>query len=795
MTIRTQNNGSLRAIDFSHHLSHYLGVFWRSKWYILTAGPLVAITVLVLIINFYNISPQLSATAIIGLENTSDVTAVKDAGGIGEGRGDLISSRNFLSGIIEAMSLRMKMKKFTRSEVFDSVKVSPTAPEGSYLFLPGKKKNGWSYNVKFKEDGAGTKWVSITSGNISKSPALNFPGVHTVFSEQFLKRPHKFAFSINSLGFAIDELIAKLSVVDADRIKGRFNITVSLAGTDYKLITDCVNTIADDFVQKNLSFRRQKAQNTIEVLQKQYQTAYEELNSAEIALKNFRTSNPRVGLSMEVTQTITTLSDLETNSYSFKSSLSEGNDLKQRFMRDTGESRLATASEVLAFLSGRDDPFAPVLQADLTDLLVQQRELKRNNYSKEHPIYQENMKKITDVEKNIGKTLDDFISNLQKKITDHAGDIGSLSSELRTLPGKELKLAQLQRRQQICSEVYTMVMNRYNQAKVADAEVVTDVFVMDHAIVPVTPPLNLPQFLAVSVFLGLLFSIGPVIILDKIDKTARTVHEFKQHSDKLVLESIPVISHSVFMNAPPLELPDTSSYSGFPLFTPSTTKLHYYVNEVLKALRTKILMKLHDVQDKSLVVTSIERGAGKTTIASNLACIVAQTNMRTLLIDGDMRCGRVHKIFACQNENGFQELLSTQGAISEATVMKYVKPTNVPNLSIITSGGRDDNPSELLASSQLVRVKELLSGLFDMVIMDCPPLGAVTDAAVVYKQFSYYCIVVKAGSTNIYDLMRKLKEYPLVEKKVLGIILNFSVLDKNLSYYKNTKYYTLCSKK
>jgi capsular exopolysaccharide synthesis family protein len=789
MTIRSQRNTSLRSVDFSQHLSHYLGVFWRSKWFILITGPLVSITAFLLIVNFYNISPQLSATAIIGVENTSDVTAVKDAGGIGEGRGDLVSSRNFLHGIVEAMSLRMKVNKYTRGAIFDSVTVDSTAKEGSYLFLPDKK-NPADYKLNYKKEGAGAKWVTITSGNLSKQSVFSFDGVRNVFSEQFLKNPHKFSFSINNSGSAIDELVAKLIVMDADQERGRYNIVVSLSGSDYKLITDCVNMIADVFVQKNLSFRKRKAQNTVDVLQKQYQTAFEELNAAELELKNFRTANPRVGLTMEAAQTITTLSGLETNAYSFKAAHSEGLELQKRFARDTGESRLSTASEVLAFLIAQNDPFATVLQADLTELITQKHDLQVNNYSKEHPIYIENHQKIIGVENYIEKELNNFIGTIQKKITDQASDIGTLNSELRSLPAKELKLAQLQRRQQICSEVYAMVMSRYNQAKVADAVLITDVFVMDHAIVPVTPPLKLPQYLAVSITLGILFSFGPVLFLDKIDKTVRTVHEFKALSDKLVLESIPVISHDIFINGPALELPDASSYSGFPLFTPSTAKAHYYVNEVLKALRTKILMKLHDVQDKSLVVTSIERGAGKTTIASNLACIIAQMNMRTILIDGDMRCGRVHEIFACHNEKGFQELLSNQGPLNEATVLKYVKPTAVPNLSIITSGGREDNPSELLASPQFARVKELLSNLFDMVIMDCPPLGAVTDAAVVYEQFSYYCIIAKAGSTNINDLMRKLKEYPLVEKKVLGVILNFSVLDKNLSYYKNTKYYT-----
>jgi tyrosine-protein kinase Etk/Wzc len=313
---------------------------------------------------------------------------------------------------------------------------------------------------------------------------------------------------------------------------------------------------------------------------------------------------------------------------------------------------------------------------------------------------------------------------------------------------------------------------------------------MEKAIAPEPPPLNLLQMMAFSLFIGLLFSLGPVVLYDKNAKTARTVLEFKQLSNKHVLESIPIIPHNQIVSSQAVVTLPERAKQHVHLITESTSKNHYYINEILRALRTKIMMTLHGEQDKSIVITSMERGVGKTTIACNLASVMAQINLRVILIDGDMRCGGVHNFFGCPKENGLQELLSSEKNINEAIINKYIKTTTIPNLSIIASGNMINNPSELLSSIQLIETKRILSSMFDVVIMDCPPLGAVTDAAVVHEQFSNYCIIAKAGSTNINDLTRKLKEYPLVEKKVIGIILNFSALDKNISYYKNTKYYT-----
>lgn len=215
-----------------------------------------------------------------------------------------------------------------------------------------------------------------------------------------------------------------------------------------------------------------------------------------------------------------------------------------------------------------------------------------------------------------------------------------------------------------------------------------------------------------------------------------------------------------------------------------------YIKELFRSLRTKVLMGLHDLKDKSIVITSLDAGTGKSTMASNIAISVAQQSKKTILIDGDLKRGVLHEFFTKEQSPGLSDFLLSEDEITEHSVTALMKPTHVPNLSLITSGRNVTNSSELLTSDRFIHLKKELSENFEIIILDTPPLGAVTDAVVVNEIFSKYLIVVRAGVTNVVDMNRKVREYPALKQKVLGLVLNCAAVDKMLSYYKRSKYYT-----
>lgn len=214
-----------------------------------------------------------------------------------------------------------------------------------------------------------------------------------------------------------------------------------------------------------------------------------------------------------------------------------------------------------------------------------------------------------------------------------------------------------------------------------------------------------------------------------------------------------------------------------------------YIKELFRSLRTKILMRFHDIVDKSMVVTSLEAGVGKSTIASNMAITIAQQNWKTVLIDGDLRRGMLYKFFNKDQTPGLSDYINSDQPFSPDTMFNLVQKTHVKDLFLITNGNYVLNSSDLLTSKKFIHLKKQLSQHFDMVILDTPPLGSVADPVVVNEFFSRYILIVKAGKTNVIDLKKKIKEFPVLQKKILGLILNFAEMDTLRSYYKYSKYY------
>jgi capsular exopolysaccharide synthesis family protein len=215
-----------------------------------------------------------------------------------------------------------------------------------------------------------------------------------------------------------------------------------------------------------------------------------------------------------------------------------------------------------------------------------------------------------------------------------------------------------------------------------------------------------------------------------------------------------------------------------------------YIKELFRSLRTKIFMRLHGIVDKSLVVTSIDANVGKSTISSNIAIAIANQNWRTVLIDGDLRCGVLHSYFDVDQRPGISDFILSDEKVTEKSLNTIIKRTHVKDLNLITTGKYRRDSSDLLTSAKFIKTKKLLSGMFDMIILDTPPIGSVTDPFVVCDFFSRYIIVVRAGKTDIVDLKNKFKEFPAVKKKILGLVLNFTNMDKMRSYYRNSKYYS-----
>ncbi|MDP2038561.1 MAG: CpsD/CapB family tyrosine-protein kinase, partial [Ignavibacteria bacterium] len=210
-------------------------------------------------------------------------------------------------------------------------------------------------------------------------------------------------------------------------------------------------------------------------------------------------------------------------------------------------------------------------------------------------------------------------------------------------------------------------------------------------------------------------------------------------------------------------------------------------SEAYRALRTRIkFSKLDKEALKVLLVTSPTSGEGKTTTTINLAGSFAQANFKTLILDADLRKPRVHAVFNQKRFPGFTDYFFGQASFEEV-----VRKTELANLDYITAGTIPPNPSEILSSTQMEAFIEKLKTMYDYILIDSPPVIAVTDSEILSSIVDATVLVVSANNTEM-ELMEKAVELLNHEQgSFIGIILNnFTYRSGYGSYYKYYYYYS-----
>ena len=202
------------------------------------------------------------------------------------------------------------------------------------------------------------------------------------------------------------------------------------------------------------------------------------------------------------------------------------------------------------------------------------------------------------------------------------------------------------------------------------------------------------------------------------------------------------------------------------------------VSETIKGLRTNLQFSSVDSGFKTILITSANASEGKSFVSANLATSFAQANKKVLLVDCDLRKGRLHKIFNIANLNGYSNLLTDE----IENYKKYVKKTHIKNLSVIPRGVFPPNPSELLASNKNRDLIFALKSKYDIVIFDGAPCNGVTDSAIMSTLVDETLVVVRDNTTKKATLDTATDSLKKVNAHVTGIVLN-GVNRKTARYY------------
>lgn len=212
------------------------------------------------------------------------------------------------------------------------------------------------------------------------------------------------------------------------------------------------------------------------------------------------------------------------------------------------------------------------------------------------------------------------------------------------------------------------------------------------------------------------------------------------------------------------------------------------ISEIFRTLRTNIQFMVSNKKLKTLLVTSCVPGEGKSWVSSNLILAFAQQGKKVIIVDSDMRKGRLHSIFGIEKRPGLSNYLSGFiDAKDKEDLLNYFKETNIPNLYVMPSGDVPPNPSELLVSEKTTTLINGLKNMFDIVIFNGTPSLIVTDSLILARQVDATLIVTSYKSTKIGDIEKIKKSIENVGGNIAGIVIN--KIPISAKKYENSYYY------
>jgi len=747
------------------------GVDWRRvfsavmrfKWLI------CAVTVLGTVAGFglaRFVKPQYGAQATIWIDATERERwgQAQDRGPIRQGQlldpqswVDLLKSYVVLDTVVREQRLFVSAKSRADEDVLASLRVTGQYRPGTYrLKVESDRRSYTLATVEGQVVDRGTVGDSIGTrlGFVWAPAAGTLPADRTI---EF--RLATFRDAARSLA---DSMSTQLDP------QGNF-LRVELRGPDAPRITAVVNAVANRYVLVAADLKRKKLTELTKILGEQLQSAEDKLRGAEAALERFRertitlpTDRPAPvalgapggaggGSQGQVGEADPKFGTFFTMQFD-RERIQQDREALQRLLQARDSAGLsADALAVVGSVQGNPD-----LAAALTELTSKRANLRalRYRYSDQYPPVQRLVGEIGTLERQtIPALARGLLDQLAARDAELGRRLGADSRSLRQIPARAIEEARLRRTQTMSENLYTMLKERYEEARLAEASTIPDVRILDAAVVSREPVSAMGGRLILLGFCGSLgLSVVGAVLLDRVDPRVRYPDQVSREMGLTILGAVPHLR----------TLPHAGRHG--------RGRVPEDVNQVVEALRGVCLnlVYAHGGRAPLLVtVTSPGAGDGKSFLAANLAHTFADGGHRTLLIDADIRRGVLHRRLSARRRPGLSDFLR-----GETPLDGIVQATPYPSLSLIACGTRAYNAPELLGSPAM---SELVNGMrsgYDVILIDSPPLAAGVDPLILSTLTGTLALVLRTGYSHRDVAAAKLEMLQRLPVRMLGAILN-----------------------
>lgn len=552
-------------------------------------------------------------------------------------------------------------------------------------------------------------------------------------------------------------------------------VDVSFDAKDPVLAAMIANAVAQAYIEGNLETRLASVKDAVEWLSDRIEDERRKVNEAEYALLQYKERNKIITDFSSDTEQVTAqkLAQLNAQVVDAESARVEAETLLNQALALRGSPELiGSIPDVLS------NSLISEIKSMEVDIYKQMSELSKK-YGKNHPrmvaldseLKELNARKAKEVERVVNSLRNRYMV-AQAKEESLKRAFEEQKEQALQLNEKAIRYSLLNREVESAREMYDLLVKRFKEATVAEDMKADNVRVIDRAEVPASPVSpDKRRNLLLALAVGLALGVGAAFLLEYLDNTIKLPEELKDHLDIAYLGPVPAFQPEG----------DGASAGGDLACVHSPRS---GASEAYRGIRTNLLFSSAGSAPQVILITSATPQDGKTVTTANLGVTMAQAGSRTVIIDCDLRKPKLHKVFGVNSDCGLTNLL-----VGAKDSEQAILATEVPGLDLIPSGPIPPNPSEMLGSSQMADLLTTLRSRYERILLDSPPVTAVTDATVLASAVDGVVLVIRAGSTVRAAAAGAVDQIRAVGGHILGGLLNAVDADGGKYYYQHYYYH------
>jgi capsular exopolysaccharide synthesis family protein len=670
---------------------------------------------------------------------------------------ELLRSYGIVEPVVRRLNLNVGYKQRTDSVLFRDFTSGATLHPGAYVL---------------KVDTTGLRFaLSSADGAVVEHGLLGDTigrkaGFSWLPDARLLKPGRTVEFSVATPRAAAMGLVASVRASLPDQ--GQF-LRISLSGGDPQRVARALNAWAEQFVASSIDLKKRHLLQFKQILADQLAVTERQLHDAESDLERFRVSTitlPSAGPPAPVSAASTGVARAPV--------AVTGDYFQQKATLDDVRSDRVALERIINDAKG--GPINPQAFLTLPSILTNTPQLRSaiEELSSRQAALRTEQQYLTDANPRIQQLVEavrvlqqetiprialGVLATLRAREPELSSRIDQESQELRAIPSRSTEEMRLVRRLAASESLYNTLKARYQEVSLSDAETAPDLSVLDVAVPPPLPTSNdAPRLLLLAVLASMGAAVGMALLHDRFDKRFRYPEQATHELGLTIAGTVPKFK--------------ANRRGDFGVETMSLAV------ESFRSLRLALTYEFPADAPIVLGVSSPAAGDGKSLVSSNLALAFANGGSRTLLIDGDVRCGALHETFEVAVAPGLVEHLN-----GLATIESVIKSTSSPNLFVIARGARRNRAPELLISEVMSRLVMSMRERFDVVIIDSPPLVAGMDAYALGAAAGSMLLVLRPSVTDRKLAAAKLEVLDRLPIRIVGAVVNAVPGGASYEYY------------